>query len=300
MLNEFHYQYGNFLTSGVHLVLLLVAAHIHRPLGWAVCLALVAAISLFAWSGNYRRARAVSDTPASRVASAPQGYVELYGKAKLNPGYSTVSPVSGRPCVWFRYVVEQKVGDKWRRVDGGMCSDTFQLDDGTGQVLIDPDGAEIYTRDRRSWRSGEMRYKESLITPGDNLYALGALNTEGGGATQPDLLNDFNVLLAQWKADKPALLKRFDLNGDGQIDLKEWDLARRAALREVRKAEQEVMSQPGINVLRKPRDGRLYLLSDLSPQQMARRYAWWTLVQLVIALSSAAGFLFVFTRFALR
>jgi hypothetical protein len=300
VLNEFHYRYGNFLTSGIHVLLMLVGARIGTAPGWMLCLTAIGVISLFAWSANFRRSRVVSDTPTSRVASAPQGYVELYGKAKLHPGRVMVSPASQRPCVWFRYVVEQKIGDKWHRVDGGMSSETFLLDDGTGQVVIDPDRAEIITSDRRSWRDGELRYKEWLFTPVNKLYALGELRTEGGGATDLDTTGDLTALLAQWKADKPALLKRFDLDGNGQVDLKEWDLARRAALREVRKTQQEILSQAGVNIMRKPRDGRLFLLSDLSPEQMARRYGFWTLAQLAIALGAGAGLLFLFTRFILR
>jgi hypothetical protein len=300
MLNEIHYQYGNFLTSGTQLVLLLLGARVGTPAGWACTLAIVAALSLFAWSANFRRSRLISDTPTSRVGSAPQGYVELYGKAKLHPGYNTISPASRRPCVWFRYLVEQKIGDKWQRVDGGMSSDTFLLDDGSGRVVIDPDNAEIITTDRRSWREGTLRYKEWLLTPGDNLYALGELRTEGGSATQLDTRGDLDALLTQWKNDKPALLKRFDLDGNGQIDLKEWELARSAALREVRKTQQEVLSEPGVNMMRKPRDGRLYLLSDLSPQQMARRYGLWTFIQLAMALSASTGMIVLLASFLLR
>ena len=300
MLNELHYRYGNFLTSGLHLLLVLVGARVGTAIGWTFCLTAIGVISLFAWSANFRRSRVVSDTPTSRVASAPQGYVELYGKAKLHPGRVMVSPASQRPCVWYRYLVEQKVGDKWQRVDGGMSTETFLLDDGTGQVVIDPDCAEIITSDRRSWRDGTLRYKEWLLTPVNKVYALGELKTEGGGATDLDTTGDLTALLAQWKADKPALLKRFDLDGNGEVDLKEWDLARRAALREVRKTQQEILSQAGVNILRKPRDGRLFLLSDLSPEQMARRYGFWTLIQLAIALGSGAGLLVLLTRFVLH
>src|SRR5207344_1352970 len=106
--------------------------------------------------------------------------------------------------------------------------------------------AEIVVRDYRCWREGRRRYTEWLFTPGGSLYALGELRTEGGSASELDTTRDMNALLADWKADKPSLLKRFDLDGNGQIDLKEWDLARRAALREVRKAHQDIGSQPGV------------------------------------------------------
>src|SRR5262249_26453959 len=163
-------------------------------------------------------------TPTSKVASAPQGYVELFGRAKLHPGTRTTSPVSHRSCVWYRYSVEEQRGNKWHPVDSAMSSDTFLLDDGTGTVVIDPDCGEILSRDRKRWRDGNLRYTEWLLTPGGDLYALGELRTEGGSASMLDTTRDLNALLADWKANKPALLKRFDLDGNGQIDLKEWDL----------------------------------------------------------------------------
>ena len=299
-MNELHYRYGNFLTSGVHVLLLLIGARIGTFAGWAVSLVLISAISLFAWSANFRRSRAVADTPTSRVASAPQGYVELFGRAMLHPGIAMTSPVSRRPCVWFRYSVEEKRGNKWHHVASDMSSDTFLLDDGTGLVVIDPDRAEILSRARKRWRSGELRYTEWLLSPGGDLYALGELRTEGGSASVFDTRRDLSAVLTEWKVDKPALLKRFDLDGDGQIDLKEWELARRAALREVRKAHLEIRSAPGVNVMRRPRDGRLFLLADLDPNQLARRYGWWTWIQLVIALAAGAGLLVLLTKFILR
>ena len=211
-----------------------------------------------------------------------------------------MSPVSRRPCVWYRYSVEEQRGNKWHPVGSGMSSDTFLLDDGTGQVVIDPDCAEILSRDRRRWRDGNLRYTEWLLTPGGDLYALGELRTEGGSASALDTTRDLNALLAEWKANKPALLKRFDLDGNGQIDLKEWDLARRAALREVQKSHREIRSESGVNVLRKPRDGRLFLLADLDPNHLARRYGLWTWIQLAIAIAAGAGLLVLVTRFILR
>jgi hypothetical protein len=68
----------------------------------------------------------------------------------------------------------------------------------------------------------------------------------------------------------------------------------------VRKTQQEILSQPGVSMMRKPRDGRLFLLSDLSPEQMARRYGFWTLIQLVIALGACTGLVVLFTRFVLH
>ncbi len=79
----------------------------------------------------------MADTPTSRVASVPQGYIELVGRGQQPPGGS---PVSGLPCLWYRYRVERKNGDRWEYVESGVSHDTFGLSDGSGHVLFDPEG----------------------------------------------------------------------------------------------------------------------------------------------------------------
>ena len=186
--------------------------------------------------------------------------------------------------------MEQKIGDKWQRVDGGMSSETFLLDDGTGQVVIDPDCAEIMTDDYRRWRDGNAALQGMAAHSRQQPVRVGRTQDRRRRRHASWTRQATSTRCSRnGRADKPALLKRFDLDGNGQIDLKEWELARRAALREVRKTQQEIQSQPGVNIMRKPRDGRLFLLSDLEPEQLARRYGFWTLIQLVIALGAGYG-----------
>jgi hypothetical protein len=146
-----------------------------------------------------------------------------------------------------------------------VSSDTFLLDDGTGQVVIDPDRAQIYTTDYRRWYSAGRRYTEWLLAAGGSVYALGELTTEGGAATAFETSSDISALLTEWKQNKAKMLEQFDLDRDGQIDLKERALARSAALREVNRQHQQVRAQPGVHVVRTPRDGRMFLLSNLTP-----------------------------------
>jgi hypothetical protein len=73
----------------------------------------------------------------------------------------------------------------------------------------------------------------------------------------------------------------------------------RAARREVARRHQEIRSQPGVNVLRAPRDGRLFLLSNFDPQRLERRYGWWTRAQLVIAIGAGAAAFWLMVRMAL-
>jgi hypothetical protein len=282
-----HY-YANQITSAGHLGLLFVGAHIGTKAGWLAVLMLIGALSLALWVLNYRRARAVGDTPTSRIASAPQGYVELAGLARPFPGDRLLCPVSQIHCVWYHYIIEEKRGDKWRTVREEVSSDSFLIDDGSGQAVVDPDFAEILATDKRRWQTPHQRFTEWLIIPGQKLYVIGAFSTEGGQSSQLDAAADLRALLDKWKADKAELKRRFDLDGNGEIDLKEWELAVRAARREVVRQHREIRNQPGIHVVRKPRDGRHFLISNLDPDALARRYSRWTVIQLAIALLAGA------------
>ena len=65
-------------------------------------------------------------------------------EASTPPGDGLVSPINGLPCLWYRYRVERKNGDHWEHVESGASHDTFGISDGSGQLLVDPDGAEIH------------------------------------------------------------------------------------------------------------------------------------------------------------
>ena len=298
MRNDFNYRCSNLLASTSQLLLLLAGVRIGTRTGWLFCFSTICVASLLLWAANFRRSRIVADTPTSRVASAPQGYVELFGRAKLHSGTPLISPVSLRTCVWFRYQIEEKSGNEWRTIEHAMSPDTFVLEDETGQAIIDPDYAEVVTTDKRSWKETDRRYTEWLLTPGAPLYALGEFTTRGGEAGMLDRQADLNALLTEWKADRQGLLERFDLNHDGQIDLKEWQLARQAAQREITRQHKMTRALPGIHVLHKPDDARPLLLANLDPDQMARRYGVWTMLQLLIAIGSMVGLVMLATTFA--
>jgi hypothetical protein len=84
-----------------------------------------------------------------------------------------------------------------------------------------------------------------------------------------------SALLAEWKKSQPELLQRFDLDRSGTIDLKEWELARRQAVREVEMRHHEIRSRPGINILRVPADERVFLLSNVTPAALRLRFLRW-------------------------
>jgi hypothetical protein len=282
------------IASAGHLLLLAIALAIGTRTGWLIALGLIALTSFAFWVVNFRRTRVVSDTPTSRIASAPQGYVELYGTGLPFGSQPLRAPLSGRPCLWYRYRIEERRGREWALIGHGVSSDSFVLDDGGGIAVIDPEQAEVLTSHRRRWTDGDRRHEEWLLLPREAIYALGDFVTIGGANAPLDAQADVSALLAEWKADQPALHQRFDLNRDGQIDLAEWELARSAARREIAKRHQELRAQPGVHVLRRPADPRRpFVLADAHPDRVASRYALWTRVQLGIALLAGGAALYM-------
>jgi hypothetical protein len=281
-------SYGQLITSGAQLLLLLIGLETESREGWIACLALIALISLFAWISTLRRRRAITDTPTSRIASAAQGYVELTGDGRPLDHPPLLSHLTRLPCLWYRFVVEEKTGndDKWKTVERGESEVPFLIDDGSGRCVVDVEGAEILTRHKETWTEGRYRNTEWKLLINDQVYALGEFKTLGGGSIDLDAGQDLNALLAEWKKNKADLLKRFDLNGDGELDMQEWGLARQAARREVTKLHREARNESDVHTLSCPRNGRHYLLSNLDPNKLARRYLLWAVFHVVVFLAA--------------
>ncbi|MFB0937241.1 MAG: GIDE domain-containing protein [Propionivibrio sp.] len=289
-------SYGQFITSGAQLALLIIGLQTESSLGWIACLALIALVSLFAWMSTLRRRRAITDTPTSRIASAAQGYVELLGKGRPLDSPPLLSHLTHLPCLWYRYQVEEKTNNKWETVSRGESEVPFIIDDGSGRCVVDVEGAEILTRHKETWTEGHYRNTEWKLLINDDVYALGDFKTLGGGSVDLDARQDMNDLLAEWKKDQPGLLKRFDLNGDGTIDMQEWGLARQAARREVARMHRDARNESDVHTLSCPRNGRHYLLSNLDPNKLARRYLLWASFHLMAFLASLGAIPWVLHR----
>ena len=276
---------------GVYIVLLLFFSQINERRTFLLVLPAIAAVAFVAWMLSLKRMLAIGSTPTSRIGSAAQGYVELIGRAKPHPGGALRSRFTLLPCVWYQYSVDQRQEDgKWHRVESGRSDESFLLDDGTGLCLIDPEHAEVLPRSTEvATKEQDYRYTESLILPGEQVYAIGEFSTIGGENADLNLTQDVSELLGTWKKNKPALLTRFDLDHDGQISEKEWMLARAQARREVRKTHNEIRTQPGTHMLHQPHDGRLFLISNVDAEKLRRRYTYWAWMHLAVLVGSIAG-----------
>ncbi|MHB8623417.1 MAG: GIDE domain-containing protein [Sulfuricaulis sp.] len=255
--------------------------------------------------------RLIEDTPTARIRSAPQGYVELEGLGKLMDGPPTIARLSGLPCVWYRYKVEEYVAysgrrneSRWQTIDKGESTETFWLQDNTGRVVIDPEGADVTPQHKDVWRSdsslsgishpafiknfittraagGSYRFTEERINSGERLYALGLLKSASSYTSMPTVDEDVQALLNEWKKDQPKLLARFDLDHDGEINQQEWMLARAQARRDVlqNRQKENATFTDGINILGPTHDrSRPYLLSTFSRKQLAQRYRLWAML----------------------
>jgi len=283
------HDYVNFALGGGNLLILLLGFQLHSPLGWKISLTLVGLTSFWAWHANLKRYRTVADTPTSRIASAPQGYIEIVGRGKQPPGATLVSPVSGLPCLWYRYRIERRNNDRWEYVESGVSHDTFGVDDGSGQMLVDPEDAEIMASHKQVSTVGGFRKTEWTLIEGETIYAIGEHVTLGGPNAVLDKHTDLSTLLAEWKADKTTLLARFDRDRDGEISLAEWETARKAASDEVDRSHLDIRLADGIRLLRKPSHGRPFLIANREVNALVRHFRLWSWAHLAIMLAALSG-----------
>ena len=285
----------------------------HAPDGFMMFTVVLGIAALVAGFSGLRRTRHIEDVPTARVRSAPQGYVELIGTARTLDGEPIVAPLSGTQCCWYRYRVERRSGKDWRVVQSGTSDGIFLLRDATGDCVIDPEGAEVTSRHTRSWSDdgsgssnhavhlrlpslgktadavvdigskvldalgsgvGPHRYTESVILDGDPLYAIGRFHTVGSGDHSATLRELTGAVLREWKQRPDTLRERFDSNRDGIVDVHEWQRARAAAEREVATQHAQDLRRDQLHTLKKPNDGRYFLLSNLEEFGLLGRYRW--------------------------
>lgn len=264
--------------------------------------------------------RLIQDTPTSKIRSAAQGYVELEGHATLLPGDPVVSPLTGHRCAWWKYSVEEKrrgTGSdrnktRWVTIESDTSHDLFEFQDDTGSCVVDPEGASVIPNESLTWYGnsrrpqhrptstrffgfGQYRYKEQVIRLSSPLYALGWFRTKGGLSHDFDESEQVRTLLAQWKADQNSLLQRFDSDGDGNIDMQEWEQVRLAAIKQVRQSLLERAVEPDIHVLCRPPRRMRYILSTLPQDKLINRARWHLALGLIGFFGAGSASVFIAT-----
>ncbi len=192
-----------------------------QPLFWAALGVVVGPYLFYRGFRLFQRKRLILDIPCSSVRAAAIGAVEVAGKA-VGP-YTLVSPLSSRDCLYYRVVI-RVFRKRSRPIIDEVCAPLF-VDDGTGELMIYPAGAEMQwtgvTGDGGEYlthilaRHGAARQdlvdaQEYCILPDDNIFILGTLCENPWAAKDPGA----------------SSLSRI---GPGFVSLDEADLLRREA-----------------------------------------------------------------------
>lgn len=286
-------------------------------IAWSICV-LLGLLLLRQGLNAFWRLRLIRDTPTARLRSAPQGYVELIGRAR--PSRELVpAKLTGIPCCWYRWRIEKRISSgrsqRWQTVEHGAFERPFVLDDGTGEGLVEPEGAMVRCRLTERWLSSvkgggrssasplapllglgsRYRMTEERISEDDAVYLLGYLETPRRGSDERDALA--RELLRQWKRS-PERMQRFDLDGNGEVDPSEWERARALAADLAQQGERRVAAEPArsrIGATNDPR--RPFLISTQGEAALVGQSRWQMLGNTLAGAALSVGALTaVFTR----
>ncbi|WP_313516135.1 GIDE domain-containing protein [Pseudomonas sp.] len=256
------------------------------------------------------QARYLQDTPTSKIRSAAQGYVELYGVLHALPDSSIAGPLSGTPCLWWRFKIEELSGNgktrSWQVVESATSEGWLRLVDGAGECLINPAGAEVRPSVRQvwdgdsrhpmgqapggllAWLGGKRyRYTEERLHVGQPLYAIGDFVSAGGGRQAFDTQAAQGEVIREWKRDFDGLLQRFDSNRNGRLDELEWNHVRLAASLEAEDRHRQRSAAPEFHRLRRPAESQPFILSNQGEDELASRFHWQALGGALLCMAGA-------------
>ncbi|MEM7082142.1 MAG: GIDE domain-containing protein [Pseudomonadota bacterium] len=272
-------------------------------------LAVVLCLSLF-WAFRYLiRARTLEDVPTSKARSAEQGYVELEGRAELLDGPPIQSPLSGRECAWWSYVVERNRNNDWVHVESETSDSLFAIRDETGTCVIDPEGADVFPVHKRTWngnqaatlrtvgsfRGTNYRFREYFIMPNELICVIGLHKTHEAIDDWNDA-DEIRRLITNWKKNQTELINRFDSNNDGVLDQAEWEVAREDARQQIALEKRRHATIPGINVIGAPPDKRPFLIAPFTNRDFAKKMRWKALGSFAVSVLLGVGLTYVLIK----
>lgn len=175
------------------------------------------------------------DTPTAKIRSASMGLVEVSGLA-VGP-FTMNAPITSAPCYYYRTIAWQLKqsgkNKKWEKVAEESLHLPFYLDDNTGRLLVNPQGAELDIHrdfhdefstglfgdaaDVPSTVAGflvrhgitndhKLRIDEYCIKPKNALFILGTLAENPGVPVGPTPIQTVSAGGLQFKAKIPGVL----------------------------------------------------------------------------------------------
>lgn len=139
----------------------------------------------------------------SHIRFLKPGLAEVAGEVKAADSILK-SPLASKNCVYYAYTVEafDKKSEEWNIVSEGTETLPFYVDDGTGKVFVDPEGADIAAEtslyyDSRSRKplppeiekslakldveteNRKFSFSEEAIVVGERIFVVGTASEEG-------------------------------------------------------------------------------------------------------------------------
>ncbi len=238
-----------------------------------------------------KRKGAISRLATSRIRSMPMGVVEVNGRAVQK--YALKAPHSLADCIYYNYRVMERTRqrvtsgaetDSWRVTNHGNSGHVpFYIEDDTGKVLVNPNGAiisgaqtEEYTSSFAEMLSGSAtqpnrKIIETIIPAGAELYIIGFAKPN---SQAPDERKQaYRRRLKALKSD-PEAMAQYDSDGDGTISFEEWAVAK-AEFDNQLLAEQISADKDSDKVVieRHPGNGVFYI-SDKKESDILSSYRW--------------------------
>jgi hypothetical protein len=237
---------------------------------WVSACGLAALVSGLRALSTLQRLLAV---PLARVRSMALGPVELGGLVRASVPFP--SPHSGLLCAWLRWVIEERRTDSrgrtsWATVSHGeMTQQPFHLDDGTGNVLVQPAAAEVEVDAVVTALGTGRRAREWMILEGGTVFVYGMAQRRSHGEERRALLQE---RLRESKHDA-SLRGSLGLPAEGELSMEDWDRVRekvqgefnaQVAVEDERPDEVFVGVSPSVPLL----------ISQLSRQSELNRLRW--------------------------
>jgi hypothetical protein len=261
-----------------------------RVWGAEAWLVAAAGVGFFLWLHGMRLRALVNGIPTSRIASAPQGYVELSGRAAHARRHVPGGPES---CLWKRTQFASRMQARGvfpfnlfyvvHNVD--VTDHPFMIEDGSGEALVLPAGAEVICARRRVEYDGDRKTIREHILEGDPLYVLGNLTTT---RHEVDVATLTERTINDWKMDN-ARFRDFDTNRDGYLWGRELLEMHRAAREAAEWASATAAAEESVHVVAAAGPDRRFLIATLPADRIAGHYHWYLGVGLALFLGSLAA-----------
>ncbi|NVZ80319.1 hypothetical protein [Pseudomonas yamanorum] len=115
----------------------------------------------------------------SQIRSLAMGLVEVNGKVIVDT--PLISPVNGKPCAGYVWIIEEGTKDKdgdwsWSEVSAEARCNDFRLQDATGEVTVIAEGIDLFGKKRpddHEWISNSRRQGELLLTQDMQVMLIG-------------------------------------------------------------------------------------------------------------------------------